>query len=204
MSSKFRYKVVAKGSGGEYTIGTVDENTSEYWLAQGKDKFKEYMISNDRREVNSKFNVPEEFQLPSWYEIDNIKHLNSAEFHSSTTLHITDLTLDEEIKMINLNEEMINVICYPSNELEETNLSFWESIYEEGENCIVYGGDQQKGSFSFESIESESPFDNTKLKINCTEWVDLRIIHSLEYNGKIYLPKEADTIHEEMAIWIDD
>ena len=32
MSSKFRYKVVAKGSGGEYTIGTVDENTSEYWF----------------------------------------------------------------------------------------------------------------------------------------------------------------------------
>ena len=54
------------------------------------------------------------------------------------------------------------------------------------------------------TIESDEAFDLTKLKINCTEWVDLKIIHSLEYDGKIYLPDEADTIHEAMAIWIDD
>lgn len=204
MTNQFQYKIVARGSGGEYTIGAVDEKISEYWLEQGKNKFKEYMINNDREESNSKFNVPEEYQLPAWYEIDNIKHLNSVEFHSSTTFYISDLLASKEITSINLNEEMIKSICDPLSELEELNIKYWESIYEEGENQIIFGGDQQKGSFTFKTIESDEAFDLTKLKINCTEWVDLKIIHSLEYDGKIYLPDEADTIHEAMAIWIDD
>ena len=74
-----------------------------------------------------------------------------------------------------------------------------------GSNGIyVWGVQFEKGGFPFETIETDEPFDASKLKANCTQWDGLKMIHSIEYNGNEYCCEGGDTTGKSMAVWIDD
>ena len=79
--------------------------------------------------------------------------------------------------------------------MEEKFKKFWESIYEEGENYKVEA--INKNSFL---LNSESPFENTKLKINCIR------MGRFEYQLFFWniTGKYTYILFSEMAIWIDD
>ena len=47
-----------------------------------------------------------------------------------------------------------------------------------------------KGSFSFGPIESDQPFDPSKLRTMCSCWDDIQIITAIEYQGETYYVEE--------------
>ena len=55
---------------------------------------------------------------------------------------------------------------------------------------VLYGQQFNKGSFSFGPIESDQPFDPSKLRIKCSCWDDIQIITAIEYQGEIYYVEE--------------
>ena len=65
--------------GGEFVIGTVPKKTALYWEERGEEDFIEH-VYQENLDLDT---VPEEHQLPLWYEIDDLEHGNSITLGSS-------------------------------------------------------------------------------------------------------------------------
>ena len=192
---KYKYNICATRYGGEHTIGTIDKSVASYWLNRGQDEFEDYMTDWDREEANEKFNVPKKYQLPDWYEIDDIEHLCSAEFEISNVFHVTDEETGEDIAEVPMKDDMIASLVNPFEH---------SKTWKKKNKVVVYGQSFEKGGFPFETIETDEPFDASKLKANCTEWDGLKMIHSITYDGNEYCCEGGDTTGKSMAVWIDD
>lgn len=170
------------GCGGEHTIGTASTEVASYWEEEDE-IFQEYMFSWDRDEVIEKYNISEKYHLKEWNELDDLAHINGPEFvKDSTYIDVIDDETKDKILEFLITEENL--------EIEEE-----PEVPQELENklTVVYGQQWNKGTFSFGPIESEEPFDPSKLKIKCSCWEDLQIITHIEYEGEFYGVEEESS-----------
>jgi len=70
--AKYNYYLMVGPYGGKHTIGTIPKKVAEYWLNKGADAFDEYMLDDDHDKINNSGSIPKEYQLPVWYELNNI------------------------------------------------------------------------------------------------------------------------------------
>ena len=107
----YKYHVLGTSNGGEHTIGTIPKKVAEYWLKQGDDAFQEYMFAWDDEKVELNKNIPEEFQLEQdWYDIDDIGHICSVEFHDSNVLIVEDAKTGETVTEIEMTDDKLGVV----------------------------------------------------------------------------------------------
>ncbi len=78
------------------------------------------------------------------------------------------------------------------------------NLVEPGDKVIVYGQSFEKGGWDYETIETNEPFDITKLKLAVGHWDGLKIINNIVYDGELYGSSGGDTSGKSMAFWIDD
>ena len=103
----YKYHVLGTPHGGEHTIGTIPKKVAEYWLKQGADAFHDYMFAWDDEKAELNKNIPREFQIEQdWYEIDDIEHICSVEFHDSSVLIVEDAKTGETIAEIEMTDEI--------------------------------------------------------------------------------------------------
>jgi len=102
----------------------------------------------------------------NWNELDDLAHLNGPEImEENTILEVNDYDSSDKISEIVITNEMLEVEDEP--EVSEELIK---------EVQCVYGQAFNKGRFIYGPIESDKPFDTTKLKMNCSDW-DGQIIH---------------------------
>ena len=179
----YNFSLEIYGCGGEHTIGTVKNEIAKYWQTDGEEFFEEYMFSWDKPELIEKYSIPEKFQLQDWNELDDLAHLNGPEImEENTILEVNDYDSSDKISEIVITNEMLEVEDEP--EVSEELIK---------EVQCVYGQAFNKGRFIYGPIESDKPFDSTKLKMNCSDWDGQIILNYIEYDGETYYLEGEDT-----------
>ena len=210
MKKKYKYDVHISRYGGEHTIGTIPLKVAKWWLAnKTADEFEEYILSHDWEEDKDEFNksIPEEFQINEyWHDLDDIEHMNGAEYASSNYAYV------HEDKGMSTQSELVGEFPIEDVPIETTFDPVDFATDEDGmmlndtkhDEVIVYGQSFEKGGWDYEQIVTDKPFDISKLSVGITIWDNLKIITSIYYEDKCYGNIGGDTMGKSMAFWIDD
>ena len=193
----YKYEIWASRYGGEHVTGTIPEPVADYWLDKGQDALEEYMFAWHEDKVKLEKSIPEEFHLGEWHEINDIEHQCCGEFEKSNVLTVYDADTNEEIAEIDMTDDLITgEIDDPAKTYKETATTSSLTLF--------YGQSFEKGGFPYETIETDKPFDASKLKVSLTNWSGLKLIHAIEYDGESYCASGGDTIGKSMNCWIED
>ena len=210
MKKKYKYNIYISRLGGEHTIGTIPIKVAKYWLEKGEDAFENYMLcdpfDDEKEELNK--SIPKEFQINEyWHDMEDIEHTNGAEYASSNYLYV------HEYKEHNgtFHHQGKEILTYPIDDITIDSISdpVADATDEDGEiangdEVIVYGQSFEKGSWEYETIETDEPFDISKLTVSVTIWDNLKIVDSINYDGECYGNMGGSSWGKSMAFWIDD
>ena len=197
----YKYCMLGSRYGGEHTIGTISRDVAEYWLKQGEGAFENYMLNFDHDELNEKGSIPKEYQLPNWYELDDIDHLCSVEFYEDNTITVFDTTnqkegdfswVGEQVAEISMTEDKIGSFI---DEQAKASLTIFD--------YVVYGQSFEKGTCTFETLEIDEPFDASKLKFDGSVWNKSQFVHGLTYEDTYLCNEGMEGETKSMACWIE-
>lgn len=167
--------------GGEFVIGTVPRKTALYWEERGAEDLLEHIYQEDL-DLDT---VPEEHQLPAWYEIDDIEHGNSITLGSNNGLIIEDAETSEEIMEVVLDDEFLEgkVTYDESTKLENLVKNLDDDM------CLFFGQSIEKGNWIYGEeefyLDDKDEFDPNKLSFSAT-FVDEDVyMGSIDYEGKL-------------------
>ena len=169
------YKITLWGYGGEVVMGTVDREIYDYFRRRRLD-VSNFAWDSDYAEEH---NIPEEmwpFPPGSWYECDNMAHVNGVE-RSSGTLLLEDENGD---KVLEMSLDEINGLD-GGPEIEFGDEAFIDS--EPPGTVVFIGYSNEKGTFFEGEIDLTAPFDITKLTVVIDDIDGSDIIGGLHYNG---------------------
>ena len=195
----YKYRLDGYRLGGEHTIGLLEPEVGKFWCKYSQEEFEEYMFSDpydERKDLDKKWKIPKKFQIDEyWHDLDAIDHLCSVEYEGSNSFIVTDLETDEEVATIDME----------SIPIKETINPFLRGMVknEHKGKFVVYGQSFEKGSFSFQEIETDKPFDKSLLQVVLVEWDTLKFVESIVYDGEEYANEDGDTIGKEMNMWIE-
>ena len=127
--------------GGEFVIGTVPKKTALYWEERGEEDFIEH-VYQENLDLDT---VPEEHQLPLWYEIDDLEHGNSITLGSSNGLTIEDTDTNETIMEIELDDEFLE------GKLKYDESTKLENLVKnlDDDMCLFFGQSIEKGTWIY-------------------------------------------------------
>lgn len=203
LGRKYTYQVEGFRLGGEHTIGTIPRKVADYWIDKGEDAFEEYMMSCDHYEMED--NIPKEYHLPEWWEVDEIMHQSTVEFEVGNEFIVTNKDTGEEITIPMTDDLIFETNC------PETD--YYEKMGDELKDPLVFGQAFAKGTFHFSELELDKPFDRSKFNVGIEMWSNLKLVEKIWYgNRKWYfnedgitlLPEGEDSWSKSDCCWIDD
>lgn len=171
------YKIYLWGYGGETVMGTVDRKIYNYFRQRRLD-LSDFAWDSDYAEEN---NIPEDmwpFPPGSWYECDNMGHVNGVD-RSAGTLQIDD---ENGVEIIQKSIDDCDGFSDDSPELGGGD-EIWINSQPAG-TIVFIGHSSEKGTFFEGEIELREPFDITKLELNYDEIDGNEIINSVYYDGE--------------------
>jgi hypothetical protein len=172
------YTIQMWGYGGEYVMGTVDREIYDYFKHR-RLSLSDFAWDSDYADENE---IPEEmcpFPPGSWYECDNIGHVNGVD-RMAGTLQICDqngnVVYERELENISggLDE----------NDNPEPEWSCGDEIWIDAKpagTVVFIGSSSEKGTFFEGEIELTSPLDIGKITLCYDEIDGNEIISSVSY-----------------------
>ena len=171
------YKISMWGYGGERVMGTVDKKVWDYCMENQVD-LSDIAWNSDAAEDMGLDEDLLPFPPGSWYECDNMAHVNGVSKESGT-LQIEDEN-GETVVELNIDDcdgESNDSPCFDSG----------EEVYIEQRvkgDIVFIGSSIEKGTFFEGDIELTAPFDITKLKLHYDEIDGEEIISGVSYDGE--------------------
>lgn len=170
------YKIQMWGYGGEKVMGTVDRKIYDYFKRRRLD-LSEFAWDSDYAEEN---NIPEEFQpFPpgSWYECDNMGHVNGVS-RDAGTLYIEDEQGNEVVQ-----RSLGDFDGGDDSPEWQCNEEVWVGSQPDG-TVVFLGNSNEKGTFFEADLELTAPFDITKLVLGYDDFDGEDIINYVSYDGE--------------------
>ena len=191
MSNQIKIKVHQYG--GEHVIGNCPKSTAKYWKKRGRTELESYQFWTSAERQSIERNIPKQFHLPEWWEIDDISHLYAAEFHPSNWLQLIDWDDGETLYEIELGSlPSDQIICMRSLQVSASKT----------EDPIIFGQSFKKGEFDYGTLNLNLPFNPRKLTFNVVEWDEIHLLQSLEYEGVRLDQVSGDTVTKSQTTWI--
>ena len=192
-TQKYCYRIAIYGYGGEYKVGTLDSEIAAYWQNEGNEIFAEYVqaSSYEREELNKIHSIPENCQdLPEdWYDFDDICSAYGPEFvENETTINVINDATGEEILEKMITESML----IREKEVDE--------VLENRVPVCAIG--EEKGTWYF-PIETDEPFDVSKLKVIGSPFNEAYIISNIRYDDEMIHHEESDIITKEIRVFFN-
>ena len=188
-----RIKIKVHQYGGEHVIGNCPKSTVKYWKERGQTEFESYQFSTSSERQSVERNIPEQFRLLEWWEIDDISHLYAAEFHPSNWLQLIDWDNGETLYEIELGSlQSDQIISMRSLQVSGS----------EAEKSIIFGQSFEKGEFDYGTLNLDLPFNLRNLTVSVIEWDEIRLLKSLEYEGVRLDQVAGDTVTKSQTTWI--
>jgi len=188
-----KYLIIAQRYGGEHTIGTLPREVADYWEEQSD--FEEYI--SDTYERNEDGTIPEKYQLGDWYECDDVMHEYALEYYDGNRIDVMDAeTKEYVVEGVDVTTLAVNKLTCKEQEHKDANPDF--------DGSYVYGQHFEKAGWDYE-METDKPFDITKLKVNVSLWCDLQLVNSLVYDDgdAIHGDNEGGSVSKDFRVWIE-
>jgi hypothetical protein len=170
------YKVSMWGYGGERVMGTTTQEVWDYCNNNQVDLSDIAWNSDAAEEMDLDENLLP-FPPGSWYECDNMGHVNGAS-RDSGTIQIEDenskTIFEKSLDDCNGGDDSPGLCC--DDEV-------WIGSRKKGEIVFV-GSSNEKGTFFEGEIELTAPFDITKLELHYDEFDGEDIVTGLTYDGE--------------------
>jgi len=170
------YKISTWGYGGEKVMGTVDRKIYDYFKHRRLD-LSDYAWNSEYAEEH---NIPEDmqpFNAGSWYECDNMAHVNGVSRNAGT------LQIEDENGNTIIETPLDDFDGGDNSPQLNTDDEVWIGQEEAGKVVFV-GSSNEKGTFFEGEIELRAPFDIEKLELLITEVDGEEIVHSFTYDGE--------------------
>jgi len=169
------YKISLWGYGGESVMGTVPREIYDYFKQRRLD-VSGFAWDSDYAEEN---NIPEAmwpFSPGSWYECDDIAHVNGVVLDSGT-VHIEDENGDEILQC--------GIDAFQDEDCPELDYTDETFIDDKPPGTIVFiGNSNEKGTFFEGSIDLSAPFDINKLTFKIEDVDGSEVVCGIEYDGE--------------------
>jgi hypothetical protein len=169
------YKISMWGYGGEKVMGTVDKKVWDYCMENQVD-LSDLAWDSDAAE---KMGLDEDllpFPPGSWYECDNMAHVNGVS-RNAGTLQIEDengeVVFERSLEDCDGGEDSPEWSCFDEA---------WIGSRKKGEVVFV-GSSNEKGTFFEGEIELTAPFDITKLTLQYDEVDGEELVNCVQYDG---------------------
>ena len=171
------YTIQLWGYGGEYVMGTVDRKIYDYFKNR-RLSLSDFAWDSDYAEEND---IPEDmwpFEPGSWYECDNMGHVNGVDRNSGT------LQVCDENNNTVYETSLENVDGYSDGSPEICcGDEVWIDSKDPG-TVVFIGVSSEKGTFFEGDIELKQPFDSSKLSITYDEIDGNEIVSMITYDGE--------------------
>ena len=169
------YCIDISGYGGEIVLGTVNNETFEYFKKHNID-VEDYIGDWD-----NELDIPDEHNFApdgGWYECSDVAHESGVEMDSACVVTVYDEN-DNEVWSSNLSITNLDDIgC----QLEEENEVY---VGEQPIGSVIFTGQScEKGTFFNGKFKIISPFDPKKLKFNYCDIDGWVLNSSIEYDGE--------------------
>ena len=166
------YKISMWGYGGEKVMGTVDKKIWDYCNDNQVDLSEIAWGDEDTVEEMGLDLDMMPFPPGSWYECDDMGHINGVSRDAGTIHENGDTVLERSLDSIDGTDIGLN--C--SDEV-------WVGSKPKG-TVVFVGSSNEKGTFFEGEIELRAPFDIEKLELNYDEFDGEDIITSVTYDGE--------------------
>lgn len=166
------YKIQLWGYGGEYVMGTVSREIYDYFRKH-RLSVPDYAWGGDEFD-----DVPEDmrpFEPGSYYDCDNIGHINGVDRNSGTMQ-----VLDENGTVVYERDLSGLDGC-------DVQLSTFEEVWVDSQppgTVVYFGHTSDKGTFFEADIDLTEPFDPEKLLLNLADFDSNEIVTSVEYDDQ--------------------
>jgi hypothetical protein len=171
------YKISMWGYGGEKVMGTVDPKVWDYCMEHQVDLSDIAWDSDAAEEMDLD---PDMLPFPpgSWYECDDMAHVNGASRNAGT------LQIEDENGETVFEKSLDDITGGADDEPEWSCMDeVWIGSRAKGE-VVFIGNSNEKGTFFEADLELTAPFDITKLTL-CYDEVDgEEIVNGVTYDGE--------------------
>ena len=194
----YAYKFKICGYGGEYKIGSINNDIATCWSKLGDGVLDDFISARDKEEIIEKYNIPEKYHEElgwlDWSDFTDISNVCGPLLDSEySEIEVYDGYKDSKnpICTIKVTEDMIE-----SREFPDEGKSF-------PNKQLIYGFSLNKGDyflkFGYEDVfEMEEPLDPKKLRISTSIWNAMgqrrEIVKEIQYGEEYGSPEEEPDI----------
>ena len=184
----YQYKVILDVYGGEVTVGSIPTPTYDYWTQRGLETLRSHLTLDDIPDV------PIEHQLYPWFEHDDLIHTNGVEFKGINQIQVVDLSTDEEEFVSFLDEYCITDNAWVINDTRPVIPT---------DHVILNCTSIEKGYWEYETIQTQEPFDISKLEFFLYHVNGIFIVDHLTYDGMTLDCVDGSTREIEFLVSFD-
>lgn len=170
------YKIQLWGYGGEKVMGTATQEQWDYCMENQVDLQDIAWDSDAAEEMGLDADLLP-FPPGSWYECDDMAHVNGVS-RDSGTLQIEDengeTVIEESLENFDGGDNSPQWCC---------NDEVWVGMKKKGE-IVFIGSSNEKGTFFEADLELTAPFDIEKLELHYDEVDGEEIVNCVYYNGE--------------------
>ena len=185
--TKYKYQLNVGHSMAEAVHGTITQQQAWFFKKNfGKDYqdiLHNYIQNFDLFEINESNVIPEEYQLPSWHDIDDYEHINAVHYNHAN-LHVMDEDgNDLETHDVTKTNQVVKMEGYMFEQNYEPTID---------DKVHLYSWSEEKGSFDFYTydkddkettvLELDKPFDVKNMKYSCTSFDGDVFLTGASYN----------------------
>lgn len=186
-------KISLVGYGGELVVGNLTKEQYVYWKLQDIDDLHDHVLGNvDDEDINA----DESLLIGTWYDKDDIDHLNGAGYSESAFVVVED----DDGKEI-FNKSVIAISDLPGCD----EIVKWEEGFqvEDGVHDYVFMAyDSSKGLFSELSVPGNE-FDPSKLRMTVRDVEGFEILDGFWYDHPDTKDEESyDTNGKSWDCWL--
>jgi len=209
MAKKYRYRIDGGRYGGELAVGSVSDEFVHYWApkieeAGAHEEFIPHVLclsewDDDEDIIAESPSIMEDTnEIPGWYEVDDIEHINSAYADGGFTAVSVPTDGSDDFGW-DENEIETDGYCLKGREGAYISTDT-EGETPEGCTPVILFHSSEKGSFASWFVDTDEPFDENKLVYSIVEthlgefvedvWYDKELLEAnYDYNdsmGKSY------------------
>ena len=187
----YHYKVTLDVYGGELTVGSIPTPTYEYWTQRGLETLQTHLTLDDIPDIPD---IPTEHQLHPWFDRDDLIHTHGVEFKGINQIAVIDASIDEEVFVSSLDQDSITNNAWVIN----------DQPHDVSDNHIVMTCTSwEKGTWEYELIETEEPFDQSKLEFYLYHIDGMFIVDHLKYEGEELTCIDGSTRGVGFKVWFN-
>ena len=174
--------------GAEVTVGSVSSDAYTYWSSKCNSSLENHLVSDEEPYVQ------EIHSLYPWFERDDLIHTYGVEFSGSNRITVTEEPTTKTILECDLDRDWVRDASWVINDKHHVL---------QNNNVLMTCASWEKGSWEYELIETEEPFDHSKLEFFLYHIDGTFIVDHLKYEGVELRCNDGSTRGVDFKVWFN-